>query len=72
MASSCVRPYGPARGLYSYDDVKIILIGDKEDSGGMGFCQAPAPHIFPDDRDMRFLACEPEDRYGSTASPEAL
>lgn len=47
-------------GLYSYDDVKIILIGDKEDSGEWDFARR-LPHTFSDDRDMRFLACEPED-----------
>ena len=49
-----------ASGLYSYNDVKIILIANGQDSQEWDFARR-LPHLFSDDRQLRFLACEPED-----------
>ena len=47
-------------GLYSYEDVKLVFVGDGRDEKEWGFVRR-LPHMFDDQRGMRFLATTIED-----------
>ena len=43
--------------LYSYQDVKVVLVADHEEEGEWGFARA-LPHLFDDMGARRFIACD--------------
>ena len=48
--------------LYSYDEVKIMILADSSDMNQMEFVRY-LPHVWDDQRMIRFLACEPSEAY---------
>ena len=48
--------------LHSYDEVKLIVIDEEKELEGMEFVRY-LPHIWNDQRDMRFLATSEAEAY---------
>ncbi|OFK22487.1 type VII secretion protein EssC [Olsenella sp. HMSC062G07] len=45
--------------LYSYQDVKVVLVADPDEEGEWGFVRA-IPHLFDDTGARRLIACDPD------------